>query len=440
VTPEVDARLRVRLEEAAGGLVREIAPAAEVAGARPGLRVEPRDADALGAVLAVLDATTTPAVIQGAGTKTWLGNPLRAAEVIVSTLGLAGIDELDEADGVVRVGAGTGVDDLARKAEAAGWLSPLDAPGRGGTVGGALATGLAGPRRPGFGPARDAVLGLDTVLADGSVTRCGARVVKNVTGYDLAKLYVGSLGTLGVIERAWLRLRPRPESVRTMVAPIAPPASRQPDEALGDAITFATICARRATARTVALLDAALGAAVDGLAEAPSADAGLLLVVELAGDAPAVDRDASRIAAERRAEETSAAVVEGLRSLQTDVAPIGVRARLHAVPSALPRIGGLLARGGGRLLVHPVPGCVTAWFEADRGDEEDPWWLDRVLGVVDEARKTCGADAVVEALPAWGRGRRDVFAGAPGLGVMRALKRRFDPNGILNPGRFAGSI
>ena len=91
-------------------------------------------------------------------------------------------------------------------------------------------------------------------------------------------------------------------------------------------------------------------------------------------------------------------------------------------------------------MVCPEPGSVTAWFEAGLDEGEDPWWLDRVLGVIDEARSVARGEAVVEVLPESARGRRDVFGGSPALSLMRSLKDRFDPNGILNPGRFVGSI
>jgi len=421
--------LRGRLEDAARGPLHDIEPPRSHQGAAVELIVEPPDAEALGAVVAVLEAARRPAALLGAGTKAWLGNPLRDVRVGVSTLGLAGIDELDEADGVVRAGAGTRLEDLRDQVAAAGWLLPIDPPGRGGTLGGALATALVGPRRLGLGATRDAVLGLDTVLADGALVRCGARVVKNVTGYDMAKLYVGSLGTLGVIERAWLRLCAVPESTRVLHASLD-----------ADAAPQALSAARRLTARAVALLGEPLTRAVDGLGDPPRGDRRYRLVVELAGDAPATDRDAAWLSAEVGAEEAPATAIEALRDLQCFAFPIGVRARLHALPSGVPDAVAALERGGARVMVCPEPGSVTAWFEAGLDEGEDPWWLDRVLGVIDEARSVARGEAVVEVLPESARGRRDVFGGSPALSLMRSLKDRFDPNGILNPGRFVGSI
>lgn len=429
MSAERDRDLESQLEVAAPGHVRRLEPPLGFGGTRFALCAEPPDADALSAILGVLDRLRVPVAIAGARTKEWLGNPLRAARVLLSTRLLAGIDELDAADGVVRVGAGTLLRDLADEAEAAGWLLPVDAPGIGGTVGGALATALCGPRRPAFGSVRDSVLGLDTVLADGSRTRCGARVVKNVTGYDLAKLYVGSLGTLGVIERAWLRLRPLPASTRVLHG--------AQDE---DGIALALACARRATARVVALVTESLSAEAPLLGAAPRPGARFRLIVELAGDRSATERDASWLAARTSVEDASPAVIEGLHALQTFSNRIGIRARVHTLPTKLDACCASLVGSGARVVVNPNPGVVTAWFEADPGADEDPWWLDRIQGVLDSVRANPGADVVVESQPAWATGRRDVFGGAPGLALMRTLKGRFDPHGILNPGRFAGAI
>ncbi len=426
-----DDELHALIERASPGCVRVLEPSQSIAATRFTLCAEPDGADNLGALLGTLDRLRIPVAIAGAGTKAWLGNALRGARVVVSTLRLSGIDELDAADGVVRVGAGTSLAVLAEKAEAAGWLLPLDAPGPDGTVGGALATALTGPRRLAFGPVRDSVLGLDTVLADGSVTRCGARVVKNVTGYDLAKLYVGSLGTLGVIERAWLRLRPLPQCTRVLHASL---------DDLAVAFAVALACARRPTARAVALLSNTLGADSPLLGEGPGRRGSFRLVVELASDTPAIDRDASWISAQVAVDEGSPRAIEGLRMLQTFVGRIGIRARVHALPSRLEACGTSLVAAGARVMINPVPGVITAWFDADRGDDEDPWWLDRVHGVLDAARTSSRGEVIIEAQPAWATGRRDVFGGAPGLSLMRTLKGRFDPNGILNPGRFVGAI
>ena len=103
--------------------------------------------------------------------------------------------------------------DVREALAASGWELSLDPPGRDSTVGGCLAAASVGPRALGLGLPRDQVLGLTVSLASGERVRCGGRVVKNVTGYDLNKLYTGSFGSLGVIESAWLRLRAAPRAL-----------------------------------------------------------------------------------------------------------------------------------------------------------------------------------------------------------------------------------
>jgi glycolate oxidase FAD binding subunit len=423
--------LHAALHDALGDGLQIVEPAVQVAGCRLGLRVEPRDGEALSRVLRALDAAHAPAVIRSGGSRMGLGNPARDARVLLSCVGLSGIDELDAADGVVRAGAGTPLSELAGAAEAQGWQVPLDPPGAGSTLGGALATAARGPRALGFGPARDCVLGLDTVLASGARTRWGGRVVKNVTGYDLAKLYVGSLGTLGVLERVWLRLRPMPRASMTLTLALEDPADAQ-------ALALAT--ARHSAARAVALLSPELVA--QRPAGLPVHAGRWLLVAEFAGDEAAAHEGAHRLATGRATDDADGhAIVARLRDLQGHVAPLGVRARLHLRPSRLVPCCEALRGAGAAVLVHPLPGVVYAYFEPGGHSEDDPWWLDGVLAALERARARQQAEVVIEELPQWCRGRRDVFYGGSGpLSLMRRIKARFDPNGILNPGRFVGSI
>lgn len=413
---------------AASECVRELASPVQLPGARLTMLAEPKSGEALSTLLASLDRSRTAAAIVGGGSRSWLGNPLQGVQLGVSTAGLAGIEELDEADGVVRVRAGTPVEQVAAEALRVGWRLEVDSPGEGGTVGGALAAGLSGPRRLAFGSPRDSVLGLEVVLANGARTTCGARVVKNVTGYDLAKLYVGSLGTLGVIESAWLRLR-------------AIPSCTQALEASGglELITRGIAEARRTTAQAVAVVSESLVDDAPGL-PAAAAPGGYRLLVEFAGDAPAVEEDRGRMAASGPVREVDAAAIDALGELQVSKPALGLRTRLHVLPTAVEACATALASAGAELVVYPIPGVVYASFSAEGGDAEDPWWLDRVMAALDEARAVGRGQLVIEHAPAFAQGRRDAFGGGEGLGVMRDLKARFDPNRILNPGRFVGSI
>ena len=132
-------------------------------------------------------------------------------------------------DLVVRVQAGVGIGQLAAALAVAGQRLALDPPALdgGGTIGGLLATGTAGPLRLRYGPPRDLLIGITVVRADGAVTRSGGKVVKNVAGYDLGKLFTGSYGTLGLITEAAFRLHPMPAATAFVTLDCAGPAAAQ---------------------------------------------------------------------------------------------------------------------------------------------------------------------------------------------------------------------
>ena len=290
----------------------------------------------------------------------------------------------------------------------AGWELPLDDAGRGGTLGGLLSTASLAPRALGFGRPRDVVLGCEIVLADGLRTRCGGRVVKNVTGYDMAKLYVGSLGALGVITGAWLRLAPRSEAVRVV----------QSDELTdAEAIALGTTAARLPTARSCLLCDETRG---------------LRATVELAGAAASVERDAGLLEQQgmRRANSS-------LRDATATRRYAGLAGAMRVVVSALPtRLASCVMELRGtsaELLVLPGLGLVCA---RSAGAEAE-----LLFDAAARAARIGAGRMLCERAPHDAKRGRDVFAAPPADAVLsRALKARFDPNGVLNRGRFAGVV
>ncbi len=421
---------RERLREAAGPEALAEHPPLELEGAPVELTLSPADGPALGRTLAALSELGLAALVRGAGTQLGLGNPPRRADVLLSTARLRGIEVLDAEEGVARVRAGTPLGELRQAAAACGWEPSLDPLSPEATLGGVVSAGVPGPRGLAFGRPRDAILGLDTALASGERTRCGGRVVKNVTGYDLAKLYAGSLGTLAVIEAAWLRLRPLPEATALLVAPLAGPDARTGIEA-----------ARLASARVVALADAALAPRL-----APTAAGGsALAVIELAGDAPVVAADARELASRLGATAAPSDTLERLRAVLAE--PPGdaaLRARLDVRPSRLAACAAVLA--GAPLLLQPGLASLHVWLPlageaaaADRTAGGDP--VARAFERLGTAARAGAGRFVVEAAPLRAKQGRDVFGEPPeGLALMRALKQRFDPQGVLNPGRFLGGI
>jgi len=158
-------------------------------------------------------------VIRGAGTKATWGAPSKPA-LVVDTTALTGVVAHDPADATATVRAGTPLAELqGHLAEAGQWLA-VDPPHPDATVGGTFAANDSGPRRQRYGTLRDLVIGVTLVTSDGAVARSGGNVIKNVAGYDLAKLLCGSLGTLGLVTEVTVRLHPLPQVRRTVTADV----------------------------------------------------------------------------------------------------------------------------------------------------------------------------------------------------------------------------
>jgi glycolate oxidase FAD binding subunit len=261
------------------------------------------------------------------------------------------------------------------------------------------------------------------VLGDGLRAHCGGRVVKNVTGYDLAKLHIGGFGAFGVLLSAWLRLRPRPARVRVLSAPLGSGPERW---------QRALAAARLPSARVAALIDPSLAVALE---PSRAARAGWLLLVELAGDEAAVLRDARLLDEAQEAGEASPGAIGRLRALQGETfGPVGLRFRLAILPDRLSLVADRLERAAAALLAFPASGLVFARFALTL--DGDVAGVDRAWRAAGEAARAGGGFAVLEAAPPWAKSARDVFGDrAESVPLLRALKRRFDPAGILNPHR-----
>jgi glycolate dehydrogenase FAD-binding subunit len=149
------------------------------------------------------------------GTRVSIGR--EGGDVVLSTAALDQVLEHEAGDLTCIVEAGVRVRDLNARLAEHGQMLALDPPGNP-TIGACLAANLSGPLRHRYGAVRDLVIGITVVLGDGTVASSGGKVVKNVAGYDLAKLFCGSEGRLGLIARVALRLHPRPDISRTLVA------------------------------------------------------------------------------------------------------------------------------------------------------------------------------------------------------------------------------
>jgi glycolate oxidase FAD binding subunit len=171
-------------------------------------------------ISSVSDAAETLRQAAGEGTRVSIGRD--GGDVVLSTSRLDQVLEHEAGDLTCIVEAGVRVRELNERLAGHGQMLALDPPGNP-TIGACLAANLSGPWRHRYGTPRDLVIGVTVVLGDGTVASSGGKVVKNVAGYDLAKLFCGSEGRLGLVARVALRLHPRPEKSRTLVAPVESP-------------------------------------------------------------------------------------------------------------------------------------------------------------------------------------------------------------------------
>jgi len=384
-------------------------------GVAVGVTLRPRDGEALARAIRALGERGLAVVPIGGGRHLELGNRPRRVDALLCTSRLARI-EFEPAEGVCFGGAGVRLGELRARVAKAGWDLPLDAPDDA-SVGGAIAAAAIGPRTQGFGAPRDVVLGLEVVLGSGERTHCGGRVVKNVTGYDLPKLYTGSFGGLGVIEGAWLRLRPRPACVRVLELPTL---------ARADVVARAVVASRLPSARACAVRGEA-GAALAGC-------------VELAGAQASVERDAAWLAREHGAKESGADAVDALRAEQHAAdAPHGLRFRIPVLPTA---IESTLAALPAEAQVLVYPGLRLCYARFALASPDDAAGAERAFASAAAAARASAGSFRCESAPAAAKRGRDVFgpADAGEIALARALKARFDPRGVLSPGRFAGGV
>ena len=404
-----------------------------VDGVIPAMVVRPASADEVSRVVALCAAERLAIAPRGAGTSIALGNPPRRLDVVLELSRLRAVREYVPEDMVATVEAGATLDALAAHFAPHRQVLTLDPPGGGArSVGGVLATHASGPLRFRYGTGRDLLLGARFVQADGTLTWGGARVVKSVTGYDVPKLLVGSLGTLGVLVEATLRLHPMPPASRSWRLGFP---SREAAGAFVAALLDSPLQPDRA-----ALLDAAAlrraGLAIDPI--------GLLLSISSAAEAVEHQgQTLARLAAGHggRSEEVPegawgglGAVVDGALLLRATCEPRRLLAWVGEIQGTAARVG-----VDSMLLAQPGHGVlqvsVRDGLDAGRVARELVLPLRRSL----EAE---GGSLIVE------RGLGEIKASCEVWGlimpevleIMRRMKSEFDPQGLLNPGRFVGGL
>ena len=401
-------------------------------------RVAPASAQELSEILACCDSAGEKVTIVGGDTLSGMGLPPQRADVTLLTTALNGVVRNERADCTMSALAGTPLQSIATLLATQSQFVPIDAPqARSATLGGTLAAGWLGPRRHLYGRPRDYVIGSTVVLADGTVARAGGMVVKNVAGYDMSRLYVGSFGTLGVLAQANLKTMPLPPQARMFFAPL-------PEH------TRARACVQ------IAALAIAPAAAlwIDGFRAAIDGDDGAegRIAVLLEGSAPALERATRdvRSALGRAGVPDTFVVDAGARQsferiVDAYVASLGERSITYRVlkPVQDPETSAVavkeLARHFGlrfESIADVMNGDLLLRISAS-----DSRRLGAKLENFDDALHDLEPRAQVVACAHPHRTNLQVWGAPPdALEKMRALKARFDPNNTLNPGRFIGGI
>jgi glycolate oxidase FAD binding subunit len=407
-----------------------------VEGRTPDAAVFPGTIDQVAAVVRQVAAAGGAIMPWGGGTAIGVGEPSPRASVVLGLRRLARLLEHEPGDLTATVEAGLTLGALQDALRGRGqWLS-LDPPDAArATMGGIVAANASGARRHLYGTVRDLLIGLTVVTADGAIVRGGGKVVKNVAGYDLPKLFVGSWGTLGIVVEATFKLRPLPEDERLVAVRF--------DRLKDCGAAARTVLAGDLIPNAVEIADATAAAAL-GLAGEPA------LVVGFDGLSEQVDWQVAELIAlvgplgGRDVATLPPAVWPRLATLARDA--IDAPAALMTL-SVLPTLvadtmeqGAEAARQrglGSAWAAHAGVGVVTAALLAGR----EPSAIAAVLAEWRTIATAGGGHAILAWAPLAVKSQVSVWGDAGAAGrVMQRIKAQLDPRGVLNPGRFVAGI
>jgi len=368
-------------------------------------------------------------VARGLGRHMNIGDPPRRVDVVLSTDRLDRVVAHEPADMTVRVQAGCSLAELAAVLFEAGQWLPLDPPcAPETTVGGLLATNLSGPLRASQGTARDLLIGIRTIAPDGSMVSGGGRVVKNVAGYDLPKMHIGALGTLGLIVEATFKVRPRPREEH--------------------AVSFRCTNAERAAAIALEMRDACEPFWLQVVRASPSAQE--WAIIAGAGGRPeeveAALESHRRVAHHHHLAEHP---VDGAATLRHEISDAAaprdeVVVRVTTLPTRVgARLTWLRSEAEERGVPLRMQADVTSGvIRATLAKTTD---LAGLVGKLRPPIERDGGALVVERAAAAQKKELTSVGGVwgdpgPALPLMRGLKRAFDSDGRFSPGRFVGEL
>ena len=391
-----------------------------VDGVRPGLVTRPATTEQVAEVLRAAAGHGLTAVPRGSGTKMTWGRAPTSADVLVDVSAMDRVLDHAAGDLIVDVEAGARLSEVQESLAGAGQRLGLDETVPGASVGGTLATNASGAQRLLTGTARDLLIGVTLVRADGVVAKAGGRVVKNVAGYDLGKLLIGSFGTLAVVTRAVFRLHPVPAARAWVSAPV------------GDATE-----AHRLVQVLVHSQAVPSAIEIDWPASGPR-----VVSVLLEGRPGGVE---GRVASTRAALGAGAEVADPASVVATYPWTTGLRGddratalKLTFVISGLAEVLTAVGEAAAPVSLRGSVGTGVVYAEIPSGTDPAAV-VSTVSGLRAACARNAGALVVVDA-PAAVKRSVDVWGPVGALDLMRQVKHRFDPDHRLAPGRFVGGI
>lgn len=382
-------------------------------GRAPGIVARPTSTEQVAEIMRVATEHDLTVAARGAGTKLTWGCPGDHLDVVVDLSAMNQVLAHEPGDLIVSTQAGCPLSAVQEACGAAGQRLALDEMVPGTTVGGLIATNPSGPLRVLAGTVRDLLIGVTIVLADGTIAHAGGKVVKNVAGYDLGKLLVGSYGTLAIVTEATFRLHPVPKATQWVTATHSPDRLTQVLADLlhtQDAPSAIEVRATDSTATEVAVL-------LEGTAAGVEHRAGR--VAALMGGAPAV----------------APAWTAGYPWAVGESTGLKITCQLSAVPQVLS-----VATAAG----WDIQGSAGAGVVYATPKQSESGTASSADGVADVATRlraaALGGSVIVLDAPRGLRTEIDIWGPIPALAVMRRVKEQFDPDHRLAPGRFVGGI
>ncbi|HEX4829594.1 MAG TPA: FAD-binding oxidoreductase [Trebonia sp.] len=426
--------------------VRAGAVADGFAGVVPQFVASPSSTGEAAGLLRAAAALGLAVVPRGGGSRLDWGTPPARCDLVIDTSAMNAVLEHAAGDLVARVQAGARMGHVAEVLAAAGQEVALDVPPDA-TAGGVIADALAGPRRLRYGSPRDLLIGITIVRPDGTVARAGGKVVKNVAGYDLGKLFAGSAGTLGLIAEATFRLHPLPAARAWVTATFPAPGpggaggARLPAGA-GVAAVIAAAANSPLVPSAVELHwpgpgeAAAVGVLLEGSPDGVAARAGKMSELLATPASPA--SAASPGALPAGAGLAAAGTAPGWwRALPETAGVTLLRATfwVSALGAVLAAIGDFARDAGVAPAVHGPAGAGLLYvtLPGNVAPEHVDALVAAVRGVIPAGRGSC------RIARADGRFReKKSLEEVPGAALMSAVREQFDPSGIMSPGRFIG--